>query len=137
MTATKSARKEQGVIYLFEWNDKPFYWGIAQKSAFGTRYNVGYRHLIEGTLRHAGKLYIATVTETNDLALPEIENYLIVTYGHEMNSRIRENPEPLQLTHDGDIPATLKEKRPPYRSPPNFARVETCIHTCSEKTIPL
>ena len=58
-----SARHYKGVINLFEWEKKPFYWGIAEKNSFGVRYNPGYRHLIEATLANGGRLYIAEVTD--------------------------------------------------------------------------
>ncbi len=105
----QDAREMQRIIYLFEWNDKPFYWGIAERSAFGVRYNVGYRHLIEGALRHGGKLYIATVNENSGIPLVTIENYLMVTYGHEMNSRINTDAMPLSLSHQGEPPRCLLE----------------------------
>lgn len=103
-----SASQKQGIIYLFEWENSPFYWGIANRSKFGTRYNVGYRHLIEGCLRNGGKLYIASVPNLPpEVELSHVENFLIVRYGHVMNTRINTNSEPLILSHEGDIPESI------------------------------
>ena len=58
------------IIYLHQWNGEPFYWGKAHNSFFGGhkrkkdglhvsgRYNAGYRHWIEGCLRHGGQLFV-------------------------------------------------------------------------------
>lgn len=113
------ARDHSGIIYLHEWNDKPFYWGKAHQSHFGGhkrelngltasgRYNSGYRHWIEGCLRHGAKLYIGRLSQEALLAVNEVENYLIHTYGHEMNTRVRVPPRLLTIEHLGEIPASI------------------------------
>lgn len=126
----ESAKDQYRIIYLHEWDDRPFYWGKAHNSFFGGnsrqigdlhasgRYNTGYRHWIEGCLRHGAKLYIGHL---NDLALEhinEVENWLIYTYGHEMNSRVYTPPKRLLIEHFGDIPASIRSHLPHHVSPP-------------------
>ena len=106
-------------IYLHEWNHKPFYWGKAHNSFFGGhkrtrngltasgRYNAGYRHWIEGCLRHGGKLYIGLLEEYSVSKIDEIENWLIYTYGHVMNTKVRTPPSPLGINHKGNIPTCI------------------------------
>ncbi|MEQ1592583.1 MAG: hypothetical protein ABL892_09370 [Thiobacillaceae bacterium] len=113
------ARDRSRIIYLHEWNDKPFYWGKAHKSHFGGhkrklngldasgRYNSGYRHWIEGCLRHGAKLYVGQLDEEALAAVDEVENYLIHTYGHEMNTRVRTPKSKLTIEHLGDVPASI------------------------------
>lgn len=107
------------VIYLHEWNGKPFYWGKAHESHFGGnkrdmnglhasgRYNSGYRHWIEGCLRHGAKLYVGQLSEAALVVVNEVENYLIHTYGHEMNTRVRVPQRQLTIEHLGEVPATI------------------------------
>ena len=114
----EDARNYTGIVYLHEWNDKPFYWGKAQKSYFGGhmrtynegkisgRYNVGYRHWIEGCLRHGAKLYIAILDQKALSAISAVENYLIATYPSDMNTKVLK-PIQLVLAHEGDVPASL------------------------------
>jgi len=118
------ARNHSRIIYLHEWDGKPFYWGKAHNSHFGGhkrmlnglfasgRYNSGYRHWIEGCLRHGAKLYIGKLdTEALDL-IDEVENYLIHTYGHETNTKVGMPARPLVITHLGEIPDTIRSHRP-------------------------
>ena len=114
----EDARNYTGIIYLHEWDDKPFYWGKAHKSYFGGhmrtynegkisgRYNVGYRHWIEGCLRHGAKLYIGILDEEALSAITAVENYLIAMYPSEMNTK-KLQPIPLTITHKGDLPASM------------------------------
>ncbi len=107
------------IIYLHEWNGKPFYWGKAHNSFFGGsqrkrdglsasgRYNVGYRHWIEGCLKHGACLYIGKLSDRALECINEVENYLIYTYGHEMNTRVKEPNRELILDHQGDIPLSI------------------------------
>lgn len=107
------------IIYLHAWNDRPFYWGKAHNSFFGGhkrkkdglnasgRYNAGYRHWIEGCLRHGAKLYIGQLDTEALAAIDEVENYLIATYGHEMNTRLIVPPRALVIKHSGDVPSFL------------------------------
>jgi len=107
------------VIYLHAWNEKPFYWGKAHNSFFGGhkrkneglhasgRYNAGYRHWIEGCLRHGGKLYIGQLDTEALAAINEVENYLIYTYGHEMNTKVSEPSRELAIAHTGNVPSFI------------------------------
>ncbi|WP_434600909.1 hypothetical protein J3P91_15005 [Pseudomonas sp. Z4-7] len=117
------AKDRHRVIYLHEWDDKPFYWGKAHNSFFGGgkrqigdlhatgRYNSGYRHWIEGCLRHGAKLYVGQLSDLALTNINEVENYLIHEYGHEMNIRVRMPPVPLDIEHLGDVPASIAQRR--------------------------
>jgi hypothetical protein len=114
------ARDHSRIIYLHEWHEKPFYWGKAHESHFGGhkrelnglnasgRYNSGYRHWIEGCLRHGAKLYVGRLDEEALSVVNEVENYLIHTYGHEMNTRVSIPTRSLAIEHLGDVPATIR-----------------------------
>lgn len=67
----------------------------------------GYRHWIEGCLRHGAKLYVGQLDEEALAAVDEVENYLIHTYGHEMNTRVRTPKSKLTIEHLGDVPASI------------------------------
>jgi hypothetical protein len=107
------------VIYLHEWGDEPFYWGKAHESFFGGnmrtvgeltasgRYNPGYRHWIEGCLRHGAKLYIGSLDEAALRRIDEVENFLIATYGSVMNTRVTKPAHHLKICHGGDVPAAI------------------------------
>lgn len=114
------AKEFSRVIYLHEWDGKPFYWGAAPESFFGGhkrtrggltatgRYTNGYRHWIEGCLKHGGRLYIG-VPETNMVErIVEIEAYLILTYPSEMNRKIPTSCRNMTLRHAGDVPLCLQ-----------------------------
>lgn len=114
-----AAQNFSRVIYLHEWNDAPFYWGKSKNSFFGGgmrtadglkasgRYNSGYRHWIEGCLQHGAKLYIGRLDSAAVEKIDEIENYLICTYGHVMNTRIRPVAADILPRHVGTIPASI------------------------------
>lgn len=116
----EEARGKARIIYLHEWDDKPFYWGKAHESFFGGhkrslngltasgRYNAGYRHWIEGCLRHGAKLYVGQLDAEALVQMDEVENYLIFTYGYEMNTLWRAPLCALKIEHDGDVPATIR-----------------------------
>ncbi|MGB8116430.1 MAG: hypothetical protein WCF22_21810, partial [Candidatus Sulfotelmatobacter sp.] len=124
----EEAQHYSRIIYLHEWGGKPFYWGKADRSFFGGhmrerdglrasgRYNAGYRHWIEGCLRHGGKLYIGKLDEEALSRIDEVENYLIHTYGHEMNSRVVLPLGQLQLGHEGDIPQSITNSSAAFRN---------------------
>ncbi len=112
----EEARDFSRIIYLHVWNDLPFYWGKAHNSFFGGhlrakdglkasgRYNSGYRHWIEGCLRHGAQLYIGKLDKEALKNINEIENYLIYTYGHVMNTRIKNPGRDLKIDHIGAKP---------------------------------
>jgi len=118
----EEARDHTGIIYLHEWFDEPFYWGKAHKSYFGGhmrkfnegqmsgRYNVGYRHWIEGCLRHGAKLYIGILDEEALGLISEVENYLINRYPSEMNTK-KLAPTELEIMHEGDVPSMIASGR--------------------------
>lgn len=107
------------VIYLHEWDGQPFYWGKAHESFFGGhkrtiddltasgRYNSGYRHWIEGCLRHGAKLYVGRLSPEALTNIDEVENYLIATYGHVMNTRFTAPLRHLNIQHLGEVPASI------------------------------
>lgn len=129
------ARNETGIIYLHEWDNKPFYWGKAHKSYFGGhmrkyeegkisgRYNAGYRHWIEGCLRHGAKLYVGKLDADGFVAIDAIENYLIAQYGSEMNKKVTK-PADLTIEHIGDVPASIRFAEPVTTSPTTN---DTCL----------
>ena len=116
----EDAKNYCDVVYLHEWNNKPFYWGICNISVFGgntrmldgrkrnPRYGVSYRHWIEGCLRHGGQLYIGIPSERIDYDLTDIELTLIALYPSEMN--VDENARVIvhDIKHSGDIPSSIK-----------------------------
>lgn len=115
----EEARNYRHCIYLHEWDGKPFYWGKVQNSFFGGhmrttngyrasgRYNVGYRHWIEGCLRHGAELYLGKLPLNGVYTIDQVENYLIMAYPSEMNSKCTKTITPLDLTHVGDVPPIL------------------------------
>jgi hypothetical protein len=116
----EEAKDYSRVIYLHEWNDKPFYWGKADSSFFGGhkrkydglhasgRYNSGYRHWIEGCLRHGAKLYIGRLDGEARKRIDEIEQYLICTFGHVMNTRVCAVAPDVVVRHAGSVPASIR-----------------------------
>lgn len=116
------AKDYSRIIYLHEWGGKPFYWGKAHNSFFGGhkrerdglhasgRYNSGYRHWIEGCLQHGACLFIGQLDSEALQNINEVENYLIHTYGHVMNTRVEEPKNQLNLVHKGNIPYTINSK---------------------------
>ncbi|MCA0232276.1 MAG: hypothetical protein LCH91_17535 [Bacteroidetes bacterium] len=115
----EQARNYRNIIYLHEWYDKPFYWGKAHKSFFGGhmremagfrasgRYNVGYRHWIEGCLKHGASLYITEIDQNGEYTIDEVENYLIANYPSEMNRKPLKSAKIINLTHFGEVPNSL------------------------------
>jgi hypothetical protein len=113
------AKDYSRIIYLHEWDGKPFYWGKANNSFFGGhmrqydglhasgRYNSGYRHWIEGCLRHGAKLYIGLLDEEARTRIDDIENLLICKYGHVMNTRICTVAADLVIEHIGAVPDSI------------------------------
>lgn len=116
----EDARDYSRIIYLHEWDNKPFYWGKAHNSFFGGhkrkkdglhasgRYNAGYRHWIEGCLRHGAKLYVGVLDEEALAYIDEVENFLIHTYGHVMNTKVDAPVRRLDIQHAGDVPASIR-----------------------------
>lgn len=114
------ARNYSRVIYLHEWNEKPFYWGKCKDSFFGGgkrkydglhasgRYNVGYRHWIEGCLRHGAKLYVGELDGEASARIDEVENFLIHRFQSDMNTRFTVPSKQMQLVHEGEVPAVLR-----------------------------
>ncbi len=105
-----------------------FYWGEAENRFFGGhtrkhelgkmsgRYIVGYRHWIEGCLRHGAKLYVGKIDADGFAAIDAVENYLIATYGSELNTK-KLAPADLTLEHIGDIPASISYFTLPNKNP--------------------
>ena len=117
----EEAQDHSHITYLHEWNDKPFYWGIARTYFGGSRralegkmvsgrYNSGYRHWIEGSLQNGAKLYVASITRGDKSRLQEIENYLICNFGHVANRRETQIVQDLDVSHSGRVPASIRNK---------------------------
>lgn len=114
-----AAKDYSRVIYLHTWDGKPFYWGKANDSFFGGhkrkkeglhasgRYNSGYKHWIEGCLRHGASLYIGKLDAAGLAIIDEVENYLTSTYGSEMNVRFYQPVRQLEIEHAGDVPSFI------------------------------
>ena len=104
----EKAKHHSGVIYLFEWNGQPFYWGkVGLKSLFKRRYNTSYRHLIEGCLRHGACLFIGKLDEEARKHIDDLEKYLICKYDSVMNKQ-RKNPKTqINFEHKGNIPDVI------------------------------
>jgi len=108
------------IIYLHQWNGKPFYWGICDNSVFGgnprtingrrrnPRYGPSYRHWIEGCLRHGGTLHIGKPTERENYNLEDIELSLIAQFPSEMNPEVNARIIVQDIKHSGDIPVCIK-----------------------------
>lgn len=115
----QDARNYRNIIYLHEWGGKPFYWGKAHNSYFGGhmrkidgfmasgRYNSGYKHWIDGCLRHGASLYIGQLQLEGSHTIDEIENFLMSTYPSEMNRRIKALETPVHITHSGEVPRSI------------------------------
>ncbi len=118
----EAARDYSRIIYLHEWEGKPFYWRKAHNSFFGGhkrrrdgleasgRYNAGYRHWIEGCLRHGGRLYVGRLDDEALQRVNDLENYLIYTFGSEMNSKVQFPGQQLLVEHEGDIPFSISKR---------------------------
>jgi hypothetical protein len=118
----EEARNYSRIIYLHEWDGKPFYWGKVENSYFGgnkrkrdgveisARYGPSYRHWIEGCLQHGGALYIGMLDEEARGRIDEVENYLIHTYGHQMNTKVKAPLSLLQIEHEGDVPQSVSKR---------------------------
>jgi len=112
LTYEDAKRHGSSIVYLFERNGVPSYWGQADN--FGTRYNQGYDHLIEDCLRHGGRLYIGKIKDRKRHSLQDVEDHLIERYGSEWNSlRKRKTRKSIvRLTHLGNKPESIKRGRP-------------------------
>ena len=107
------------VVYLHEWHGRPFYWGKVDESVFGGtprnlggrrrngRYNPGYKHWIEGCLRHGARLYIGQLEDEGNFTLDQIEDFLIAKYPSEMNARVGVPIPIMEVNHDGDVPLSI------------------------------
>jgi len=114
------AKSALGIVYLHEWNGKPFYWGICDTSVFGgnarviegvkrnPRYGSSYRHWIEGCLRNGGKLYIGTPSGLGLYSLMDVERTLIALYPSEMNDEADKKVVVEDLQHLGDVPLSIR-----------------------------
>lgn len=119
-TSYDDAKDYTRVVYLHEWDEKPFYWGMVKNSYFGGnkrtrgddqvsgRYANGYRHWIEGCLRHGARLYIGVLEPSLISRIEEIEAHLIESFPSVMNSRKRAISGPFDILHSGDVPHCLR-----------------------------
>lgn len=131
----KEAQGFRGIVYVHSWNDKPFYWGKAEKSYFGggtrkhsdgskqsSRYNYGYRHWIEGCLRHGGSLHIGKLDSKGKEIIDQLENYLINWYPPEINKKSKPLTDDIPIIHSGDIPPFIKKENPNSKNQSRFIR---------------
>jgi hypothetical protein len=108
----EDARKREFVVYLHEWKGKPFYWGktrvtFGQDGKRAGRYGAGYKHWIEGCLRHGGRLYIGEPVLPQVVSLNEVENHLIVNYPSVMQQKPKERRLGLRVENSGERPSFL------------------------------
>lgn len=103
----EEAKGHSGVIYLHEWSGQPFYWGKVGDSSFGQRYNAGYRHWIEGCLRHGACLFIGKLDQEARNHINDLEKYLICKYGSVMNKQRKKPKTQINFEHKGNIPDVI------------------------------
>lgn len=119
-TAYENAADFRPGLYLFEWDGQQFYWGKIQKSVFGgaareidgiqrnPRYALGYKHLIEGALRHGGRLYTGTIEGLDEyIGLGGVEEYLIREFPTPLNES-QGGSQALDIEHIGDVPECIR-----------------------------
>ena len=107
----EEAKDYSSIIYLHEWSGKPFYWGkVGGCSFFKKRYNTGYRHWIEGCLRHGACLFIGKLDEEAREHIDDLENYLICKYPSIMNEQIIKPKTQINFEHKGDIPDAISSQ---------------------------
>ena len=120
------AKEYKQVLYLHEWEGIPFYWGKAEVTKFGgnsreidgrkwnARYNPGYKHWIEGCLRHGGRLYVGQIRDRGEYSFKDIERHLINKYGSEMNARHQLITRQVEhVVHTGDVPTSISSRERP------------------------
>jgi hypothetical protein len=72
------------------------------------RYNVGYRHWIEGCQRHGAYLYLGQIQSNDRYTIDEVENYLIYNYPSELNKKRVNVSALITLEHTGGVPECLR-----------------------------
>lgn len=110
----RGAKGREVILYLHEWDGKPFYWGktsvsFGQKGKKTGRYGSGYRHWIEGCLRHGGRLYIGKPEEPlpEGVILDDVEHALIRKHKPTIRPRKRKRQLELQVVNVGQKPPWL------------------------------
>jgi len=116
----RGAKEREFVLYLHEWDGKPFYWGktrvsFGQKGKRTGRYGSGYRHWIEGCLRHGGRLYIGEPKLSAGVSLEDVESFLITRHKPTIPPRPRESRLDMHLKNSGERPAFLPRSYPSNR----------------------
>lgn len=117
VTSYEEAKDFFDIIYLHEWDGKPFYWGIVDRAKFGgrkrnfddrnPRYGESYAHWIEGCLQHGARLYIGEVEDRGEYSLDQIEAFLMSRYPSKMNKRKRTVLTLREISHFGDVPQSI------------------------------
>jgi hypothetical protein len=64
-------------------------------------------------LRHGGRLYIGELDEEALTRVDEVENFLIYTYGHEMNTKVEAPARVIYIEHMGEVPASISSAKEP------------------------
>lgn len=107
----EKAKGHSGAIYLHEWSGQPFYWGkVGVGSCFEKRYNLSYKHWIEGCLRHGACLFIGKLDEEARKHIDDLEKYLICKYPSVMNKRMAKPKTQIKFEHKGNIPYTISSQ---------------------------
>lgn len=103
-------------VYLHEWDGKPYYWGICDRSVFGgnsrtisgqrrqPRYGSSYRHWIDGCLEHGAGLYIGKCEAADGFHLQNVEATLIAEFPSTKNRE--PGRKVYDIVHVGDIPSS-------------------------------
>jgi len=125
----EDAKNYSRILYLHEWDGKPFYWGKVENSFFGGnprkrdgqqlsgRYAPCYQHWIEGCLRHGARLYVGKLDDEAMQCINELEKFLIHRYGSEMNRRIEPFGTHIAVQHEGDVPSCILQRSASSVSP--------------------
>jgi hypothetical protein len=95
-------------VYCHERDGKALYWGIANKG-FESRYNTGYSHWIEGSLRGGAILYVGELSDVGEFTMLDAEAYLIREIGSEFNIQ-KPNTSLSELHHSGCVPKCISSK---------------------------
>jgi hypothetical protein len=108
----RGAKGHEGILYLHEWDGKPFYWGktsvsFGQKGEKTGRYGSGYRHWIEGCLRHGGRLYVGEPDLPPGVSLEDTERFLIANHAPTIPPRPRKLRLDLRVENTGVKPVWL------------------------------
>ena len=95
-------------VYCHEKDGRALYWGMAD-TGFGVRYNTGYSHWIEGSLRGGAKLYLGEITGSGEFKVADAEAYLIREFTSEFNIQ-KPKTSLTALTHSNEVPKCISSR---------------------------